>query len=852
MNAATLSVDTVECESFVRLWLELTGAGHITLTAIPAAGGATTTATFAPIRFEAMTRWLEIHQAVNKNVYFQVNETHPRCARKPAKGDIIAALCRHADVDPMDDDHPYFDERDRLHRLGAYLHNSDTLPPTMVLDSGNGIYPLWVVTRQLLTPGVQQAVEAENRAIEAALGAAGTFNIDRLLRLPGTLNYPNAKKMRLGRGVTRARMLHHSDRVYTGEQASGLGGHLAVLLRDVDLVRRYVGSTESESPRRKEGPKKRSTRSRRDRSATALRKGAALYRAGRTFEEMCAALAADADTADWTSDKGEANDRRELRRIWEKAERDANGGECAHGRPLIRLVAGQLHTAATAGEAGIIKAGQPIFQRGNALVRPIIREVTASRGRTTNAAGLSEQNAHALIDLFSATADWERYDERSSEWIPTNPPMQVAQILLSRQGLWRFPPIAGVITCPTLKPDGSILLAPGYDPHTKLYHVVDDTLELHPDLHRPTRELALRALEFLSGLLAEFPFVTIEEVGRPDQHAAKAVALSALITPVVRGAIGVAPLHAFRATTAGSGKSYLVDVVSAICAGRPCPVISAAPDDAETEKRVAGLLLAGYPLVTIDNVNGELGGDLLCQAIERPLIRIRPLGGSEIIEIENTATLLATGNQMHVRGDMVRRTLIADLDAGLERPELREFRNDPVATVLAKRGAYVSACLMIARAYIVAGWPEKLPPIASFADWSDLIRSALVWLGCDDPALSMELARADDPDLGETREMITVWREVLGCGESFTAREIAEKAEEHTQTRMGEPTDYAHPEFRELLLRLFGDRGMVNTRRLGRWLLSRERRIVSGHRLIRCGTASGGVARWAVQLAGQQ
>ena len=92
MNAATLSVDTVECELFVRLWLELTGAGHITLTAIPAAGGATTTATFAPIRFEAMTRWLEIHQAVNKNVYFQVNETHPRCARKPAKGDIIAAL----------------------------------------------------------------------------------------------------------------------------------------------------------------------------------------------------------------------------------------------------------------------------------------------------------------------------------------------------------------------------------------------------------------------------------------------------------------------------------------------------------------------------------------------------------------------------------------------------------------------------------------------------------------------------------------------------------------------------------------------------------------------------------------
>ena len=184
MNAATLSLDTVEYKSFVRLWLELTGTGHITLTAIPPAGGATTTATFAPIWFEAMGRWLQIHQAANKNVYFQVNETHPQCARKPAKGDIIAALCRHADVDPMDDDYPYIDERDRLHRLAAFLNNSDTLPPTMVLDSGNGIYPLWVVSRQLLTPGMQEAVEAENKAVEAAVEAGGTFNIDRLLRLP--------------------------------------------------------------------------------------------------------------------------------------------------------------------------------------------------------------------------------------------------------------------------------------------------------------------------------------------------------------------------------------------------------------------------------------------------------------------------------------------------------------------------------------------------------------------------------------------------------------------------------------------------------------------------------------------
>jgi predicted P-loop ATPase len=55
------------------------------------------------------------------------------------------------------------------------------------------------------------------------------------------------------------------------------------------------------------------------RSAAAFRTGLAMRRAGRTFEEMCAALRADPETAEWVREKGEANNKRELRRIWEKA-----------------------------------------------------------------------------------------------------------------------------------------------------------------------------------------------------------------------------------------------------------------------------------------------------------------------------------------------------------------------------------------------------------------------------------------------------------------------------------------------------------------------------------------------------
>jgi len=567
------------------------------------------------------------------------------------------------------------------------------------------------------------------------------------------------------------------------------------------------------------------------RSAAAFSVGKRAVLDDATFEQMCEALAGNPETADWMREKGTANGFREARRIFEKA---------IEAGPLIRVLAGELHHAATAGELAIRTAGLAIFQRGNSLMRPVVQEVPAARGRMTVSAALLEITPPSMIDALCGVATWEKYDARAEDFVRINPPMAVAATILSRAGMWTLPRIVGVVTTPTLRPDGSILSAPGYDPETRLYHATDRTVTLTDAVHLPNVDDAEAALLDLKELLTDFPFTS--EVSR-------AVALSGLITPVVRGAMSVVPLHAFRANTAGTGKSYLTDVASAIATGRPCPVASAAPDEAETEKRIAGLLLAGYPLVSLDNCNGELGGDLLCQAIERPFIRIRPLGASEIVEIESRATLFATGNALRVRGDMTRRTIVSDLDAEMERPELRIFATDPFADVIADRGRYVSAAIVIVRAYILAGSPGKLPSIASFNDWSNMVRSALVWLGCADPAESMNAAREDDPELAELREIVGLWRAAIPAGEARTVKEVADEGMRHKPTEMGEPTDLAHPEFRDALLRLAGERGAINTKKLGRWLMNREGRIVDGHRVRRKGEAHGGVWRWAVIAA---
>jgi hypothetical protein len=55
------------------------------------------------------------------------------------------------------------------------------------------------------------------------------------------------------------------------------------------------------------------------RSGTAFHIGLQAHREGKTFDGMCAAIAKDPRTAAWHDEKGVINERRELRRIWDKA-----------------------------------------------------------------------------------------------------------------------------------------------------------------------------------------------------------------------------------------------------------------------------------------------------------------------------------------------------------------------------------------------------------------------------------------------------------------------------------------------------------------------------------------------------
>ena len=154
----------------------------------------------------------------------------------------------------------------------------------------------------------------------------------------------------------------------------------------------------------------------------------------------------------------------------------------------------------------------PIYVHAEELQRPIIDEVEASKGRRTHVARFTTLTQDALRDQMSRAAKWRKWSERKQGYVAADPPRDVAAIVLSRKGEWNFLPATGVITTPTLRPDGSILSAEGYDPVTRLILMRPPSMPENPDsaeqgqrrkrstlARRPARRIPFRGRRFSFG-----------------------------------------------------------------------------------------------------------------------------------------------------------------------------------------------------------------------------------------------------------------------------------------------------------------------------------------------------------------
>jgi len=493
-------------------------------------------------------------------------------------------------------------------------------------------------------------------------------------------------------------------------------------------------------------------------------------------------------------------------------------------RAAIPIVGGEM-AKATTDALGVIREHGEIFEHG---VRSLVRTI---EGRTEPITSIY------LQDYLGQVCRFERYSKQDEKMRAIDTPPKVADFILERHGQRELPTLEAVVTAPILRPDGSVLDAPGYDEasHLLFYSPAIDTPRIPL---APTFEQAERALAKLWQPFAEFSFV---------DDVARGVMLAAILTAVLRPALSTAPAFAFDAPSIGSGKTLLARTLAAF-AGVVFDAKSPPDNDEEMRKYLFSCLRIGARVICLDNFTGPIDGAksaALCAFLTSPIFQDRVLGVSEVESLPNRALVLFTGNNLRIEGDMVRRVLTSRIDVRVEAPYARRFKFDPERMVRNDRLGFVGAALTLIRAAITHGGTldtggNERPldgSTASYEGWDSLVRQTVGWASqwlrgpvtFGDPTADIQQAASTDPRIDTLRDVLRAWRLCFG-DQPKTCREAWHHSSGHDD--LGDPGN-GHGALRAAFGEISGGDPRFNEMSLGRWLAKHRDQLVSGLRFER-------------------
>lgn len=377
-------------------------------------------------------------------------------------------------------------------------------------------------------------------------------------------------------------------------------------------------------------------------------------------------------------------------------------------------------------------------------------------------------NKDLVGELITRCCNLEKYDARQEDWVPANPPAWLIGQVYSRFVWPGIPTLTDFVDAPVLRADGTVVDKPGHDAATGVYYA--PSFEALPVPEAPTLEECRAAADLLLDLVRDFPFSAPE-------HASAWIAslLTQFCRPMIKGPI---PMVMIDGNNRGAGKTLLADIVSCVALGHTANKTPPSKDAEELRKQFSSAVLAGDTMLCLDNVVGEVGGPALDSALTNDgRWSDRILGGNTRVDKVVRMTVFATGNNMSLRDDLVRRLLYVRLDSPEERPEKREgFKYTLPDHALLARAELVRACLTILRGYWAAGRPDmRLPGWGSFASWSAAVRAPMVWCGLPDPAQGRkQLEEFVDEEPGKLLHLMDgLERLQEKLGGPFTASQVA-------------------------------------------------------------------------------
>jgi hypothetical protein len=472
----------------------------------------------------------------------------------------------------------------------------------------------------------------------------------------------------------------------------------------------------------------------------------------------------------------------------------------ARHKPLIRVVAGDLHRVVDAAEKELAARGRH-YQAGGLIV-------SVSTDPTSSDPSIVPTSVQALTRELSIIVTWERFDGRSGVWLRCDPPARHVGILFDVQNFHYLPPLAGLARQPYFREqDGELITQPGYDKTAQRFGVFDARDFVMPE---PTIEAARSALALLEDLLTEFHFVDSTD---------RAAALAAILTAVVRPSLPYAPAFHVRAPVFGSGKTYLCELIGAFAGPGGNSKVSYPTTSEEATKVILSLLLTSPAVIEFDDMDTDwIPHGTIKRMLTAEHITDRILGVSKTATVSTRTLFLGSGNNVGPIRDLLRRVLTIHIDPRCATPATMSYKGFPVDKVRQHRGEYVSAVLTIIQAWRKAGSPRAdADGIVTFSGaWSDYCRFPLMWLGYPDPATALLEQVRHDPDGDALKGLMTEWHAAFGSA-PVTVRKAVDAA------------SFDRPNLLDAMREFpIEERGEINRSKLG-WLLRKNaNRIVDG------------------------
>jgi len=344
--------------------------------------------------------------------------------------------------------------------------------------------------------------------------------------------------------------------------------------------------------------------------------------------------------------------------------------------------------------------------------------------------------------------------------IPAKPPMDVCKDILATPEL-PFPILTTFTEVPIFDAAGTLIKTPGYHTASGIYYSPIKNLIIPEIPENPTKDFVDNAKELImEELLGDFPFAT------QSDHV-NAVAL--MLLPFVRSMItGPTPLHLIEASTQGSGKGLLSEILMYSAIGNTFKVSTLPKDEDELRKNITSTLAEGYPVVCFDNVYSLTSG-ILAAALTAEIWDDRLLGKNEKVFYPIRCVWIATSNNAIVSTDIARRTIRIRLIPSSEKPWLRkpeEFRHPDLKIWVDKhRSDIIWAILILVKNWLAKGQPQstKIISLGKYESWSKVIGGILEAAGIDGfMANILDLYEASDMESEVWRRFVRIWWEEFG------------------------------------------------------------------------------------------